>query len=138
MTNDWKMHHIGFIVRDMQTAISVYQALGAVPLGPEAVLKVERKGAEMRIRSVQLGSIEIEFIMPVKGETMQAQYLEERGEGIQHIAYTVDDLDTAVEFLAARGIKPMFTKELSSGSRYAYFMTGSPGDVRLELIQLAR
>ncbi len=138
MNNTWNMHHIGFIVRDMDNAIKLYETLGGVTLGAEAVLKVESKGAEMRIRSMKMGSIEIEFIMPVKGDTMQSQYLAEHGEGIQHIAYTVDNLDKEVEKLAASELKPMFKKDLPGGSRYAYFKTGSPGDVRLELIQMAK
>ena len=138
MNDAWKMHHVGFIVRDMDKAIKLYETLGAVTLGPEAVLKVESKGGEMRIRSVQMGSIQIEFIMPVKGDTMQGQYLKEHGEGIQHMAYTVDNLDKEVDQLMVRGLKPMFKKDLPNGSRYAYFKTGSPGDVRLELIQLAK
>jgi len=132
------MHHVGFIVKDMDRALEYYRCLGIDTTGPEFTLKVKSKKARIKIKSVRIGSVEMEFLEPVEGETMQSDFLNKHGEGIQHLAFVVEDLDKEVDELVGQGVKLMFKQDLSDGSKYAYFDIGKIGDLRLELVQLSQ
>ena len=40
-----------------------------------------------------IGDLQIELIQPLAGESPHKEFLETRGEGIQHIACAVDNVD---------------------------------------------
>jgi methylmalonyl-CoA epimerase len=134
----WKLHHIGFVVGDMDRALDYYGSLGFDIGGQEYHLDVPKKEAEIRVHIVPAGDTEIEFLEPSGGETMQSQFLARHGDGIQHLAFEVDDIDHEVAVLVEKGAKLMWNKEVAGGSKYAYLNTGEIGDVRLELIQFAK
>jgi len=138
VVTNWRLHHVGFVVGDMDRALDYYRSLAFDTRGREHRLKGPSKEAVINIKILPVGDTEIEFLEPSGGETMQSQFLARHGEGIQHLAFEVDDLDQEVAALVEQGAKLMFNKEVPSGDKYAYFNTGDIGDVRLELIQFAK
>jgi len=77
----------------------------------------------------------LEFFQPVEGESMQLDFLRKHGEGIQHMAFVVADIDAEVDDLVSKGIKLIFRADMPTGIRIAYFDTGQIGDVPIELVQ---
>jgi methylmalonyl-CoA/ethylmalonyl-CoA epimerase len=134
----WRLHHVGFVVGDMDRALDYYRSLGFDTSGPEHHIDFPKKQAEIKVRLVPTGDTEIEFLEPSGGETMQSQFLARHGEGIQHLAFVVDDIEQEVAALVEKGAKLMFNQEVPGKGRYAYFNTGDIGDVRLELIQFIK
>jgi len=134
MSKDWEIRHLGFIVEDMDTAVRYYESLGIATIGPESTMEMPNK-AKIKVRFVQIGSIAIEFFQPVSGESMQRDFLNKHGEGIQHMGFAVADIDKEVDELVGRGVKLMFRGDMLNGSRIAYFDTGKIGDVLIELVQ---
>jgi len=45
----------------------------------------------MRLAFLETPSIQIEFIQPLEGDNIYAEWLEQHGEGLHHILFTVDD-----------------------------------------------
>jgi len=59
------------------------------------------------------GSLIIELVEPIEGETPFSEFLRERGEGINHLHIgNVDDFGPLQEKLAAAGIEPVFQGQL--------------------------
>ena len=135
MKKDWKIHHLGFIVSDMDKTIEYYNSLGIATVGHELPLMQSPDGLKLKVRFAQVGSILLEFFQPVAGEGMQLDFLRKHGEGIQHMAFTVADIDAEVDDLVSKGVKLIFREGGRTGSRMAYFDTGQIGDFLLELIQ---
>ena len=133
MGKDWTLRHVGFVVQNMDRAVEYYESLGIGTVGPEIIR--ERGSARLKVRHVQIGSGEFEFFQPLDGESLQSEFLRDHGEGIQHIAFTVADIDREAKELAERGIKMIFRKDAPSGNKIAYFDTGKIGDVIIELVQ---
>ncbi len=77
----------------------------------------------------------LEFFQPVEGESMQLAFLKKHGEGIQHMAFTVADIDAEVDDLVSQGVKLIFRADMPTGTRIAYFDTGQIGDFVIELVQ---
>jgi hypothetical protein len=53
----------------------------------------------------ELGTVELELIQPMEGESIWKDYLREHGEGIHHIRFNVDDLDPVQAYLHEKGIE---------------------------------
>jgi len=136
MKKDWEIRHLGFIVSDMDRAIEYYKSLGIATVGPELPLaQTSTNRVKMKARFAQIGSIILEFFQPVEGESMQLDFLRKHGEGIQHMAFVVADIDAEVDDLVSKGIKLIFRADMPTGIRIAYFDTGQIGDVPIELVQ---
>lgn len=138
--------HIGIVVRDMDKAIKYYQSLGMGPFEPSPypVAAVERKvrGKRIELNSIKLierlgraGPVVLQVIQPVEGETTWKEFLETKGEGVQHIGFRVDDIEKEEARLVAKGIKPLYSSRFKNGGGATYFDTGEVGGVLIELIQ---
>jgi len=93
------LHHIGVLVRDARAA-----AERPRPLGLE-VSAWEDYGPELlRIAFIHLGGVLLELIEPLTADGFNAEWLRQRGEGIQHIALHVDDIHAAIAVLKEHGI----------------------------------
>ncbi len=142
MGNNWELAHVGVVVRDMDKTVEYYQSLGiATKIGPERTqdnksldAMVYGKPADpkykIKIRAVQIGPLELLLNQPVEGESRQKDFLDSRGEGINHIAFTVDDLDSERTKLVEKGIPVMY--EIKGN---AYFDTRKFGNVVVQLLQ---
>ena len=136
MKKDWEIRHLGFIVSDMDKAIEYYKSLGIATVGPERLMTVP-EGGKLKVRFIQIGSLVLAFFQPVEGESIQLDFLRKHGEGIQHMAFAVSDIDAEVNELLNKGVKLLFRGDMPNGSRIVYFDTGKVGDVLMELVQPA-
>ena len=93
------IHHLGVAVRDLDEAIGTYAALFGGTVEHRAV--VPDQGVEAA--SVLVGHGRLELVMPVAEETPVGRFLAQRGPGMHHVAYEVDDVRAALEEIAAAG-----------------------------------
>ena len=138
-----KLDHVGVVVRDLDKAIEYYQSLGIGPFEHRSMDKIAEKtlygkadDSKVKIAMAQLGPIKIELIQPVAGTSVQQEFLDSRGEGINHLCFSVDDLDKEAARLVEKGLKVMFRTKRTGGGSVAYFDTRKVGDVIFELVFL--
>jgi methylmalonyl-CoA/ethylmalonyl-CoA epimerase len=91
--------HIGFAVRDIDESIAFYSTMFGV-MGWERIAMPER---HMNVAAARVGGVLLELIAPTSDAAAFAKYLRERGPGVHHIAYRVDDIAAALADLKARG-----------------------------------
>ena len=140
-----KVDQIGVIVRDMDKAIEYYQSLG---IGPFEPLKhqgyIERKvlgkpvnvdDIKKTVRAAQMGPIQFELIEPGEGESLWREFLDTRGEGINHLGFFVDDIDKETAKLEKKGFNALYSSRFRNGGGAAYFDIDRIGGVMFELIQ---
>lgn len=125
-----KIEQVGIVVRDIDRATRQYESLG---FGPFKRYDIGKYVAEhilygKTIRDVknevsigQGRSADIELIQPVSGKSILREFLDAKGEGIHHIAVSVDDLDKETERLHALGFEEVYTIKMLSGSRATFF-----------------
>jgi len=150
MANNWKFHHVAIVVWDMEKAVDYYESMGVGTFRPEFMLdsstytdyevygKTPDTIDKTRMRMVEIGSCLIELVQPLEGEPIYYEFLNSKGEGAHHVAYTVDDLDAEAAKLAERGIPIITRVRMPNGGGFAYFDTGKVGGLLTELIQQAR
>ncbi|TMK84280.1 MAG: hypothetical protein E6G46_01110 [Actinobacteria bacterium] len=103
-------YHIGVAVRDLVEAMPRFQEL--LGLGPwgriDAEVPAVFRGAEtvsgVRSAFARLGSMYVELVEPTVGDFPAKTFLDERGEGIYHLGYWVDDIQAAISAAADRGL----------------------------------
>ena len=91
----------------------------------------------MKIRAANIGVVQIELMEPPPGEHghFWREFLETRGEGINHLGFYVDDVEKETAELEEKGFKSSFASRYTDGGGVTYFDTDEPGGVLLELCQ---
>jgi catechol 2,3-dioxygenase-like lactoylglutathione lyase family enzyme len=131
---------VGIVVKDLDKSINYFEKLGLGPfIRPE--LKFTEKICygkpaefEVALGFCSLGSIEMELIQPVSGESIYHEYLETSGEGLHHLGFDVQDMDARLERYQKMGLKVILLVRREGGGA-AYLDTGKTGGVIIELIQ---
>jgi len=135
-----KLIQVGVVVRDMDKAIERLSSLGIGPFEPKVIppntkewFRDKPLDANLKLSSAKIGEVEIELIQPVEGESPHKEFLDSKGEGIQHIACAVSDVDKEVAKLTKQGVGVLLRARWQDGG-VAYLDLGVAGLI-IELIQ---
>lgn len=137
-----RIDQVGVIVRDMDEAVKYYESLGIGPFKAHNVTPIGRKvrgkpadDVKNISRAAQVGGVQFELVQPVEGKSVQREFLEGRGEGINHLAFFVDDIEKGTAELIKKGYKIISEGKFVVGGGFAYFDTDKIGGVIFELVQ---
>ena len=107
-----EIDHIAIAVPDLGDAIDYYrETFGAVVDHREVV---ESDGVEEAL--LKVAESYIQLISPIRDDSTLTAFLEERGEGLHHVGFRVDDCAAVLEILAAEGHE-LIDPEPRPGSR---------------------
>lgn len=96
-----KVEHIGIAVRDIAHSNALYTSLLGV-----APYKMESVESEYVMTSFfKVGDTKIELLQATTPQSAIAKFIEQRGEGIHHIAYDVADIEKSMAQLGKDGFK---------------------------------
>jgi methylmalonyl-CoA/ethylmalonyl-CoA epimerase len=94
-----KIEHIGIAVNDFTTSVPLFEKLLN-----SSCYKVEYVESEMvRTAFFKQGDTKIELLESTQSDGVIAKYIEKKGEGVHHIAFTVKDIEAEMKRLAAEG-----------------------------------
>ena len=98
--------HIGVAVRNLEDTIQFYtDVLGAKLIDR---YRSDAKGVESEIAIMEVNEAKTELLAPTNNVTSPiARFIKQKGKGVHHIAYRVDDLDRALEELEQQGIRTL-------------------------------
>lgn len=122
--------HIGIAVKDLDEGIAFYEKLGLVLEGTEEV-----PSQMVKVAFFPVGDTRIELLAPTSDESPIAKFIEKKGEGIQHIAFAVEDLPQSLADTEELGIR-LIDKEPRPGAHgadIAFLHPKSTGGVLIEL-----
>ena len=92
-----RIHHVNFLVRDLDAAIARYERILNMPVTSRDQL--EERG--VAIARFLLGDAWLILVQPVRPDTVPARHLEAHGEGFFLLSFAVDDLDAEIDRLGA-------------------------------------
>lgn len=114
-----KVDHIGVAVKDSESGIKFFSNLLGLKLEGQEVI-VEQK---VKTTFLPVGDTEVELLEATEADSPVAKFLEKRGEGVHHIAFSVDDLDAALKELQENGIGLIDTKpRIGAGNKRIAFL----------------
>ncbi len=130
-----RIDHIGVAVEDLDAAIALYGESFEMELAHRET--VESQGVEAVLLDV--GDGHVELLAPLGPDTAVGKYLAKNGPGLHHVAYAVEDIDAALERIAANGIGLIDEKPRTGirDSRVAFLHPRSTGGVLTEIVEPA-
>jgi methylmalonyl-CoA/ethylmalonyl-CoA epimerase len=95
------VNHIGIAVRSIEAQRPFYEsALGAEFEGFEHV-----PSQKVRVGFFRIGDVRLELLEPTDPASTVAAFLEKRGEGLHHIAFTVAGIEDRIAELKNEGLR---------------------------------
>jgi methylmalonyl-CoA/ethylmalonyl-CoA epimerase len=94
-----EIDHVAIAVNDLEAAIAYYRdTFGAEVEHREAI---ESDGVEEAL--LKVADSYIQLLTPTRDDSPVAKYLENRGEGLHHVGYRVDDCGIALQAVKDSG-----------------------------------
>ena len=130
------VNHIGIAVK----SIADHQAFYENSLGLEFEGFEEVPSQKVRVAFFRAGDVRLELLEPTTPESTIAKFIEKRGEGLHHVAYTVEDIQARIAELSESGLR-MIDESPRPGSHHmqiAFLHPKSSGGVLTELCEPAQ
>ncbi len=129
--------HVGVAVSDLDEAIDRHHRLfGLVVAAREAN---PHQGVEeaMLVPSADAAATPLQLLAPLSPDSPVGRFLQQRGPGLQHLAYRVGDLSAAVTALAATGVRVLGDGPSpgAAGTRIVFLHPHDGGGVLVELVE---
>jgi len=96
-----KIEHIGIAVKNLAEAISYYQNI----LGLKCYAIEEVEDQKVKTAFFMVGETKLELLEATSAESPIAKFIEKKGEGIHHIAFAVEGLNSLLPDLKSKGIE---------------------------------
>jgi len=106
-------------------------------LGLENVHTEVVEDQKVRVAMLPIGESRIELLEPTSNDSPISNFLEKRGGGIHHIAVRVDDIESSLNRLKAKGMRLIDESPRigAEGCLVAFVHPSSANGVLLELVQ---
>ena len=131
-----KLEHIGIAVKNMDQANKLFGSLlGQEPYKLEVI---ESEG--VRTSFFEISGVKIELLEATREDSPIAKFIENRGEGIHHLAFEVSDIDESIVEYRNKGFQPInpYPKRGADNKMICFFHPKTTGGVLIELCEEIR
>ena len=143
-----KLAHIAVVVKDIERAVQFYSSVGIGPfVTPVKVLHDNSRYVKriyrdspadyigLIVREARIGPAVLQLVQHIEGEDIYKEFIDKRGEGVQHLGFVVDNIDKAEKQAVKMGLNVTQRGRRQDGSGFSYFDTEDHAGVILELRQ---
>lgn len=126
-----KLDHIGIAVKNIDEALAFYRdTLGIASTGTEVI-----EEQKVKVAFLPLGDTELELLESTSPEGPVAKFIEKRGEGIQHIALRVENIEEALRELKEKDFKLIDQQPRygAGNAKIAFLHPKATGGILLEI-----
>ena len=99
----YEVDHIGIAVRSIEEALPFY--IDTLQGTLEDQYTSESPGVEVHVAVIHTQGQVIELLEPTNNQSPIARFIRQKGKGVHHVAYRVDDLDVAIASAKKQGIR---------------------------------
>lgn len=130
---DYVLDHLGIAVRSIEDALPFYTDV----LNGEIVDRYtsEAPGVEVHVAIVKTNDRIIELLEPTNKNSPIARFIKQKGKGVHHVAYRVDDLDKAILEAKTKGVR-FLEDTLRTNARGRRLIYVNPASTEGTLIEL--
>lgn len=128
-----KINHVAIVISDIDESLRFWQD----GLGLKLHHVEDVPSQKSTVAFLPIGESEVELVRPTSEETGAAKFLKERGPGMHHLCFEVDDIDGMLADLKAKGIRLINETAIQlEGRKMAFVHPKSANGVLVELYQL--
>ncbi len=95
------VNHLGIAVRDLTTSMELFAKIFRV----ESFHRETVADQKVDVASFKVGDVLIELTAPTDADSPIAKFIEKRGEGIHHVAFTTEGVNDELQRLALGGVQ---------------------------------
>lgn len=127
------IEHIGIAVRSLEEAVPYYEKV----LGMKCYSVEEVTDQKVRTAFFKVGQTKIELLEPMNEESTIAKFIENRGEGVHHIAFAVEGIENALMEAEEKGVRLIdkAPRKGAEGLTIAFLHPKSTGGVLTEFCE---
>lgn len=131
-----KIEHIGIAVKNLDESIKFYEDI----LGLKCYKIEEVKDQKVKTAFFQVGQTKIELLESTDPEGPIGKFIQKKGEGLHHIAFAVNDINSSLEELKKNNIKLIdeTTRKGAEALDIAFLHPKSANGVLIELCTNAK
>lgn len=128
-----KINHVAIAVGDIDSSLTFWR--DALGLEVDHIEDVPSQKATVVF--IPVGESEVELVRPTSEDTGVAKFLAERGGGMHHLCFEVDDIGAMLAELKAKGVRLINETPLElPGRKMAFVHPKSAGGVLVELYEV--
>ena len=131
-----KINHIAIAVNNIEEAAKFYQdVMGLTLSGVEVVIP-----QKTRVGFFKIGESNIELVQPAEPDSPLVKFLETKGQGIHHICFEVDDVESEVKAFIEKGATMIDQKPRPGAhdTKVAFVHPKSSNGILIELCELPK
>ena len=126
-----KIDHIGIAVKSIEKASELFNNILGLKVAGEELVEEQK----VKVAFLPLGDSELELLESTSPDGPIARFIEKKGEGIQHIAFRVDNIEKVLEKLNEEEVmlidkKPRYG---AGGAKIAFLHPKSTNGILIEL-----
>jgi methylmalonyl-CoA/ethylmalonyl-CoA epimerase len=128
-----KLEHIGIAVKDLDASNELFAKLFGRPH-----YKIEEVASEgVRTSFFDLGNVKIELVASSRPDSAIAKFIEKRGEGLHHLAFESEGIETEMKELKAKEFTLLSEKPFAGADNknVAFIHPKTTNHVLIELCQ---
>ena len=127
------LKHVGIAVHNIDETLQVFEK--TLGLKHEKTITLDER--KLKIALLELGETKIELLEPMDKEGTIAKFLQNRGEGIHHIAFKVKDIENMLQQLKSKGVALIdeVPRKGAEGGKVAFIHPKSTKNVLIELCE---
>lgn len=95
------IEHLGIAVKSLESAIPYYEEM----LGLKCYAIEEVKDQKVRTAFFKIGQTKLELLESTDPEGTIAKFIDKRGEGVHHVAFATDSVQTVLDEVSAKGVQ---------------------------------
>lgn len=128
-----KVDHIGIAVKDLAAAKRFYTEILGIKAQGEEVVEAQK----VKVCFIPCGDSEVELLESTAPDGPIAKFIDKNGEGIQHVALGVDNIEAALADLKNKGVRLIdeVPRYGAGGASIAFIHPKATGGVLVELSQ---
>ncbi len=128
-----KINHIAIAVKDVEESLKFWR--DAMGLKVDHIEDVPSQKSEVVF--IPVGDSEVELVRPTSPESGVAKFVEEKGGGMHHLCFEVDNIDEMLMQLKEKGIRLINEVALElPGRKMAFIHPKSTNGVLVELYEV--
>jgi len=130
-----KVNHIAVAVPDIEEALKFWRDA----MGIEVNHVEDVPSQKSKVAFLPVGDTEVELVQPTSDDSGVAKFVAEKGGGMHHLCFEVDDCAATMAELKAKGIR-LLSEEPSvlPGRKMAFIHPKSTGGVLVELYEITK
>ncbi len=128
-----KVDHIGIAVKNLDETIKFYTDVLGLDLQDTEIVEEQK----VKVAFLPIGDTEVELLESTSDDGPIAKYIERNGEGVQHLAFRVENIEEAIAEMQEKGMKMIdeMPRYGAGGAKIAFMHPKSSYRVLIELCE---